>query len=97
DSTARPDGRPAAQGLYHGPAERLRPIDGKQQCLRLAEELRLLVLVDFADEFDARALEQRLDLPAEIGFVNAVDLGCDLQRNAKRARDGDGEVRPLLR
>ena len=93
----RQDRRAAGHGLDHGKAERLRPIDGKQQRLRLAEELRLLMLVDFADEFDAGAIEQRLDHRAEIGFVGAVDLGCDLQRNAERARNRDGAVGALLR
>ena len=93
----RQDRRAAGHGLDHGKAERLRPVDGKQQRLRLAQELRLLMLVDLADEFDAGAVEQRLDLRPEIGFVGAVDLGCDLQRNAERARDRDGAVGPLLR
>ena len=34
---------------------------------------------------------------AEIGLVDPIDLGGDLQRNAERARDLDGPVGPLLR
>ena len=55
------------------------------------------MLVDLADEFDAAAVEQRLDLRPEIGLVGAVDLGCDLERNAQRARDRDGAVGTFLR
>ena len=43
------------------------------------------------------AVEQRLDLGPEIDLVGAVDLGRDLERNAERARNGDGAVGPLLR
>ena len=93
----RQDRRAAGHGLDHGEAERLRPVDRKQQRLRVAEELRLLMFVDLADEFDARAVEQRLDRGPEIGLVGAVDLGRDLQRNAERARNRDGAVGPLLR
>ena len=87
----------AGHGLDHGQAKGLRPIHGKQQRPRVAEELRLLMLVDLADELDTGAVEQRLDLRPEIGFVGAVDLGCDLKRNAERTRNCDGAVRALLR
>ena len=93
----RQDRRAAGHRLDHGEAERFRPVDGKQQRLRVAEELRLLMFVDLADEFDAGAVEQRLDLGPEIGLVDAVDLCSDLQRNAKRARNRDGAVGTLLR
>ncbi len=33
----------------------------------------------------------------EIGFVDPIDLGGDLQRNAGLAGDTDGAVRPLFR
>ena len=89
--------RSAGHGLDHGKPERLRPVDRKQQRLRLAQKLRLLLVVDLADEFDAAGAEQRLDLGAEIDLVGAVDLGRDLERNAQRARNGDGAVGPLLR
>ena len=91
------DRRAAGHRLDHGEPERLRPVDREQQRLRVAQELRLLVVVDLADEFDAAAVEQRFDLGLEIGLVGAVHLGGDLERNAQRARDGDGAVGTFLR
>ena len=55
------------------------------------------MFVDLADELDAGTVEQRLDLRPEIDLVGAVHLGCDLERNAERARNRDGAVGPLLR
>ena len=54
--------RPASHGLDHDQAERLRPVDRKKKRGRVAEELRLLPLVDFADELHIRmGVDQRLD------------------------------------
>ena len=79
-------GVPQAMASIMDEPERLRPVDGKQQRLRVAQELRLLLIVDLADEFNARAREQRFDLRPEIDLVGAVHLGGDLERNAERAR-----------
>src|SRR6185503_10669638 len=87
----------ASHGFDHGEAERLRPVDGKQQRLCVAEEVRLLMLVDLSDEFDAGSVKQRLDLRPEIGLVGAVDLGRDLQRDAERPGYHDGTVWTLFR
>src|SRR6185369_2603581 len=46
---------------------------------------------------NAGPLQHRLDLLAKIGFVSAVDLGCNLQRNAQGLGDPDGAVGPLFR
>src|SRR6185437_10725521 len=73
------------------------PVDWKKQRLRLAQELRLLLVVDLADEFDAAGGEQRLDLGAKIDLVGAVDLGRDFERYSHGARNGDGAVGSLLR
>ena len=55
------------------------------------------MFVDLADEFDAGAREEWLDLRAEIDLVDVVHLGCDLERNAERPRNRDGAVRAFLR
>ena len=90
------DGRAARHCLDHHQAERLRPIDREQKRLRLAEEFGLAVLIDLADELDPRIAQQRCDLFAEIGFIDLVNFGGDLQGNAERPRYTDCAVRPLL-
>ena len=69
---------------------------GKTSAAALAEELRLLRLVDLADIFDRVAVDQRLDRLAEIGWIVVVDLGGDLQLHAGAAGDLDGAVGPLV-
>ena len=48
----RDDRRAAGHGLDHDQAERLRPVDRHQQRDRAAQEFRLLLVGDLADEFD---------------------------------------------
>src|SRR6476660_2221984 len=55
------------------------------------------MVVDLADEFDTSAREERFDLRTEIDLVDAVHLGCDLERDSQRPRDRDGAVRAFLR
>ena len=78
-------------------AKRLRPIDREQeQRLRLAQEFGLAALIDLANELDPRIAQQRCDLFAEIGFIDLVDFGGDLQGNAERPCYPNGAVRPLF-
>src|SRR6185312_11115473 len=78
-------------------AERFRPVDRKQEGTGRTEKTRFGALVDFPDELDAGPLQHRLDLLTEIGFVGAVDLGRNLERNAQGLGDPDGAVGPLFR
>ena len=86
----------ARHRLDHHQAERLRPIDREQERPRLAQEFGLAALVDLADELDPRVAQQRRDLFAEIGFIDLVDFGGDLQRDAERPCYPNGTIRPLL-
>ena len=54
-------------------------------------------VADLAHELDQGIVEQRLDDLAEVGRVRGVDLGRDLQRQARALGDGDRPVRALLR
>ena len=69
--------RQATQGVPHDIAsimhqsEGFRPIDGKQQRARLAEEFALVALPDFSYEFHVRLRQQRLDLGFEVLAVGA--------------------------
>src|SRR4029077_1255581 len=81
------DGRAASHRLYHHEAEGLWPIDREEQGARVSEELRLAVIVDLADEFNAGLVEQGCDNLAKIGFIYLVDLGRDLERQAERTRN----------
>ena len=89
-------GRAARHCLDHHQAERLRPIDREQERLRLAQEFGLAALIDLADELDPRIAQQRYDLFVEIGFIDLVDFGGDLQGNAERPCYPNGAVGPLF-
>ena len=86
----------ARHRLDHYEAEWLRPIDREQKRPRLAEEFGLAPLIYLADELDPRIAQQRCDLFAEIGFIDLVDFGCDLQGNAKRPCYPNGTVGPFF-
>ncbi len=59
-TTEREHWRAASHGLDHRKAKRLRPVNRKQERVRLTEKLPLLLLIDLPDELDARAAEKRL-------------------------------------
>src|SRR5665213_4536275 len=77
-------------------AEELWANHREQQCPCIAQEFRLLMFVDLADEFDAGTIKQGFDRRPEIGFVGTVDLSRDLQRNAERPRNHSGAIRSFL-
>src|SRR6202035_5097204 len=84
------DGRAARHRLDHHEAERLRPIDWDEQPDRAAQKSRFLVVADFSDVLDQRAVvDQRTYEFIVIILVGAVDLGGDLQRYAAAGCDLD--------
>src|SRR5437868_13561825 len=74
------DGCAARHCLDHHQAERLRPINREQKCMRLAQKFGLAAFIDLADELDPRIAQQRYDGFVEVRFVDLVDFGSDLQR-----------------
>ncbi|MNQ90988.1 hypothetical protein D3C85_1063510 [compost metagenome] len=97
-TAAEGDDRGAAgQGLDHHQTEGLGPVDREEQGLGPAEEGRLLVVADLADELDQGvAVDHRLDDRLPIGLVRRIDLGRDLQRLAQARGDLDGAVGTFL-
>jgi hypothetical protein len=89
--------RAARHGLDHDQAERLWPVDGKEQGARLAKEAALLLLVDLANELDAGLIEQGRNVAPEVSLIGAVDLGRDLERQAHGTGNRDGAVDALFR
>lgn len=90
--------RPAGHGFDHDEAERLRPVDRKQERAGIAEKFRLPLLVDLADELDIRVRgDQRRDRPVPIDLIDPVDLGRDPELHRGARGDLDGTVGPLLR
>src|SRR6202048_2387947 len=63
---------------------------------RAGQKFGLAAFIDLADELDPRIAQQRYDFFAKVGFIDLVDFGSDLQRNAERPCDPNGAVRPLL-
>jgi hypothetical protein len=53
------DGRAARHRLNHHQPERLRPVDRKKQCIRIAQEFIFLDIADLAYEFHERITQQR--------------------------------------
>src|SRR5271155_3460309 len=89
--------RPARHRLDHDHAERFEPVDWKQQHNSIAEEIRLLALVDLADVLDIwRRRDHRLDDLIPIGLVHPVDLGGDLQLGADAIGYHNGAVGTFL-
>ena len=89
--------RSACHGFDHDKPERFRPVDGKQKRDGVAEELRLLLLIDFAYVLDIRiCLYHRLDDFLPIHFISLIDFRRDLQRQPCLYGDFDRPVRPLL-
>src|SRR5262249_34727293 len=87
----------ASHGLNQGKTEWLWPVDGKQKCSGIAEKNGLRMLIDLAHELHVGSVHKRRNLFAEIVFVDFVDLGSDLKRNAACAGNGDGMVHAFLR
>jgi hypothetical protein len=71
--------------------------NGKQEGSRVAQESALRALVDLSDELDARLVQQRCNLAPEVGLVDTVHLGRDLERQADGAGDCNRPVDALLR
>ena len=88
--------RAAGHGLDHHQAERFRPVDREQQRLGVAEKCRFLAVTDLAHELDQGMVQQRLDDLVEVCRIHGVNLGGDLQRQARALGDRDGTVRAFL-
>ena len=89
--------RAARHRFDHHQAERLRPVDRKQQGTRAPEKRRLVLLADLAEELHERIIEHGRHHALEVLAVARVDLGGDLQRHAHAPRDLDGQVHLLFR
>src|SRR5258707_3342442 len=89
--------RAAGHRLDHGEAERLGPVDRKEQRRGIAQERRLLRLGQLAHEFGHGCRgDQRLDMAAEVFAVGPIDLRGDAQARTRAARDLDGALQPVL-
>src|SRR5215510_6106806 len=86
--------RATGQGLDHDEAERLRPVDGKEQRVGVAQKLVLVSATDLTEELDKRPgrVQQRFDYLRVIVALLGVDLGGDLERPTRAAGDFDGSV-----
>ena len=84
------DGATAGHGFDHDEAEGFGPGDGEEEGFRAGEEGGFVAVVNFADELDVGAVEQRGDdffVEAEVFFA---DLGGDFEFYAAGPRDADG-------
>ncbi len=55
------------------------------------------MLIDLSDELYVRTIDERQDIIAEVVFIDLVDLGCNLQRDASGSRYSYRAVRTLFR
>ena len=75
----------AGHGLDHDEAERLGPVDRKQQPDCAAQKIRFFVVADLADIFDEWMVHQRANDFIVIFLIRSIDLRGDLHRHAALA------------
>ena len=92
----RNDGRAAGHRLNHHQPERLRPVDRKQQHIRIAQELIFLSFADLANELHERIAEQWGDDQIEIILIYAIDFRRNLKGHAHLLGNLDSAVYPFL-
>src|SRR5918996_2772456 len=67
--------RAARHGLDHDQPEGLRPVDGEEQGISVAQKRILFAIADLPPIFDMRIFEQRCDHVLEVATVYGVALG----------------------
>ena len=70
---------------------------GKRTARASPRKSDLFALVDLPDKLDTGQVEQRHDALAEIGFIDLIHLGRDLQRHTQRLRYLNGPVGSFFR
>ena len=91
------DNRRAARHRFdHHQAERLRPIDRKQQSGSIGEKFLLGFIVNFADQSDSLAVDLRFKPLLEVTPLATRHFRRDVKRHSRGARDADGDFRTLL-
>src|SRR6266704_101012 len=88
--------RAAGHRLNHHQPERLRPVDRKQQRIRIAQELIFLPFADLANELHERIAEQWGDDQIEIILIYAIDFRRNLKGHAHLLGTLDSAVYPFL-
>src|SRR5437868_1789687 len=73
-ATKRDHRRPAGHGFDHHQAKRLGPVNRKKQGRRASEKTLLGLIVDFADQFNPGAINERFEPLLEIGPFAARPL-----------------------
>src|SRR6266567_4771823 len=87
----------AGHRFDHHQTEGLRPVDREQQRCCSAKQFVFLRIADFSNEVRMRARKHGLDDVAEIGRVDRIDLGGDLEQPSGPARHVDRAIGALLR
>ena len=89
------DRRSACHGFDHHETEWFGPLDRVEECSGARKELKLVVVVEFAEIFDVGAKE-RLDRLLEVGdLLGFALLADDEQRNVGLTGEGGGAVGAL--
>src|SRR5205085_5066544 len=80
--------RAAGKRFNHYQAERLRPVNWKEQSGGAAEQFVFFRMTNFADELDEGFVQQMLDVFVKVVAVDTIDLGRDLEL----ATDSPGDL-----
>jgi len=88
--------RATRHGFNHHKTERLGPIDGKKQRVGITQKIALFLIADFANPFYMGSLQEGLDDPFEIAFVDSINLGGNLEWHSCPLRDFDRSIRPFF-
>jgi len=86
----------ACHRFDHDHAERLRPIDGKEQRSGSRQKRLLRLVIHFADGPDLRSVDLRFEPLLEIAPFAARQLGRDAKLHSGSARDADCAFRSFL-
>src|SRR6266404_6846137 len=92
----RDNRRAARHGFDHDQAERLRPVDRKQQSCGIGEKLLLGSIINFANQPDLVAVDLRFKPFLEVTPLTTRYFRRDAKRHSRGARNADCGLRALL-
>src|ERR1700722_5067605 len=90
----RSSARPRLHQYY---AKWFRPVDREQQRGSATEKFIFFRVTNFSNELNQRIIEKRLNDGVKMLLIDAIDLGCDLQRHADPLGDMNGLLQSFFR
>ena len=86
----------ACHSLDHREPKGLGPVNHKEQCQGVSEEIWLLGFIDFADEFNEWVIEHGLDYVVEVGSIVFANFCGNFERDVGLNSDIDGRIKTFF-